>query len=208
VAPGRLAAAAAGVGATFVQVSTNEVFDGEADAPYTETDATRAINPYAASKLAGEEAVMEADTDHLIVRTAWIFGPGGRNFPSRIVAAAQRAAAAGEPLRVVADEWGNPTWAPDLAAAMVRAVELGARGVLHLAGEPAASRYELARAILAGMERVRIEPISQADYPRPAPVPPRAVLSMARARGLGIGPLDWREPAAGYARRLLAEDGA
>ncbi len=111
-AAGAVAAAGAAAGALSVQISTNEVFDGELDRPYAEDDEPSPINPYGASKLAGERAVATANPRHLIVRTAWLFGPRGTNFVTKILAAAERARAAGEPLRVVDDEWGNPTWTP------------------------------------------------------------------------------------------------
>ena len=202
-APGRLAGAAADTGALFVQVSTNEVFDGQAVAPYAEDAPTAPINPYAASKLAGERAVAQAAAEHLIVRTAWVFGPGGTNFPSRILRAAQAARDRSEPLRVVADELGNPTWAPDLASRIVAAVAAGLRGVLHLAGEPPASRFEWAQAILRDLPGIQLLPIPQAEYQRASAVPPRAVLNMGRAYAAGLEAMDWRPPTAAYATELL-----
>ena len=91
-AAGLVAEAAAEVDAVIVQISTNEVFDGQHLARYAEDDEPRPINPYGASKLAGERLVSAANARHLIVRTAWIFGPGGRNFPSKILEAARRKA--------------------------------------------------------------------------------------------------------------------
>ena len=207
-AAGRLAAAAAEIGAAFIQVSTNEVFDGTSEEPYGEDARTNPINPYAASKLAGEHAVAGANPKHLIVRTAWIFGPGGQNFPTRIIAAARRMRAERKPLRVVTDEIGNPTWAPDLARAIATAQDRGQRGILHLAGEPAVSRHDWARVILSDMPDLHIEPILSSDYARPSAVPPRAVLSMGHARLLGIGRLGWEGASSAYAAELLAEGGA
>jgi dTDP-4-dehydrorhamnose reductase len=203
-APGRLAAAAARIDAAFVQISTNEVFDGESAHAYTEDAEPHPINPYGASKLAGERAVASANADHLIVRTAWIFGPGGTNFPSKIMAAARKAREREEALRVVADEHGNPTWAPDLAAALASATGKNLRGVLHLAGEPPTTRYEWASEILAGFAGIQLEAISRSDYERPARVPARAILGMGRARSLGIAPMDWRPRVNQYAADLLA----
>ena len=207
-APGRLARVAADAGALFVQVSTNEVFDGRAHEPYPEDAPTRPINAYAASKLAGEHAVAEAGGEYLIVRTAWIFGPGGTNFPTRILRAALGARDRREPLRVVADELGNPTWAPDLARRMVDAVAAGLSGVVHLAGEPAASRFDWAQLILRDLPGVDLQAISQAEYRRASAVPPRAVLDMGRAAAAGLEPMDWRPPTAAYAAELLQAAGA
>jgi dTDP-4-dehydrorhamnose reductase len=208
-AAGRVAEAAAAADATMVQISTNEVFDGASDEPYREDDEPNPINAYGASKLAGERLVAQASPRHLLVRTAWIFGPGGRNFPAKILEVARRQAAAGEPVRVVADEHGNPTWAPDLAEAIhvaVAAFEAGGLGpgILHVAGGPPTSRFAWAEAVLRQVPGVQLVPISLAQYPRPSRVPPRAVLSTERTRSLGIPPFDWRPATASYVSDLLA----
>ena len=152
---------------------------------------------------------MAANPLHLIVRTAWIFGPGGRNFPSRIMEVARRQAEAGQPLRVVADEFGNPTWALDLARGILGAVLAVLHGtirssILHIAGEPPTSRFVWAEAILAGMPHLELQPISSADYSRPSRVPLHAVLATDRARELGITPSDWRGATEAYAELLAA----
>jgi len=208
-AAGRLAEAAAATDAIMVQISTNEVFDGTSKELYQEDDDPSPINAYGASKLAGERLVAQAAPRHLLVRTAWIFGPGGRNFPGKILEIARRQAAAGEPVRVVADEYGNPTWAPDLAEAIriaVTAFESGGvgSGVLHIAGEPPTTRFAWAEVVLKDVTGARLVPISLDQYPRASRVPPRAVLSTARARSLGIPPSDWRPATARYVSDLLA----
>jgi dTDP-4-dehydrorhamnose reductase len=204
-AAGEIAALAERAGALIVHLSTNEVFDGMLHRPYREDDPPAPINPYGASKLAGENAVSARNRRSLIVRTAWLFSPRPRTFPARIRAAAERARAAGEPLRVVRDEFGNPTWCADLARAIVDLSRRGLRGdvppLLHVAGWPPVSRYDWAVASLADMrEAVRIEPIRQADYPRPGRVPPRAVLDITLARDLGVLPSDWRTATAALVR--------
>jgi dTDP-4-dehydrorhamnose reductase len=212
-AAGELAQAASRVGALSVQISTNEVFDGLADRPYAEADMPSPINPYGASKLAGEQLVAAANPEHLIVRTAWIFGPGGRNFPSRITEVARREADAGRAIRVVDDEIGNPTWAPDLARGIWQAIQLrveqrGPVSILHLAGEPPTSRFHWAEKILSGSPGVRVTAIPSAEYPRPAPVPRRAVLSMELAHSMGIAPWDWEAATAEYVAELPAAMGS
>lgn len=208
VGAGLVAAAATTAGALVVQISTNEVFDGTSDHPYREADAANPINPYGASKLAGEQAVAAANPRHLIVRAAWLFGRTNGAFPGKIRKAAERARSAGEPLRVVADEHGNPTWVPDLAAAVVRATSLAQRGnaptILHIAGWPPASRLEWARAVLLDLGDLRMESVSRAAFERASRVPERAVLDIEVARSLGIQPSDWRAATA----RLLAPSGA
>lgn len=198
LAAGALARAAAESGALIVQISTNEVFDGASHRPYTEDDAPNPINPYGVSKLAGESAVASAGPRHLIVRSAWLYGRGNRNFPGKIREVAERMLAAGRPLRVVADEWGNPTDVRWLAPAIVRLVEMATAGtagfgIHHLAGAPATSRLEWARMILRDTS-VTIEPMRLDEYVRDSRVPPRAVLDVSRAAALGIDPLDWRVP--------------
>jgi len=211
-AAGYVAEAAAACGALAVQVSTNEVFDGSQESPYAEDDAVNPINPYGESKLAGERAVAAATGRHLIVRTAWLFGPGGTNFPGKIIAAALRQRAAGELLRVVADEIGNPTWTPDLAEGMraaVTAVVDGrlAPGTLHLCGQPPISRYGWAEQILRPMSDAVLVPIQAAEFTRASRSPRRAVLSTARAELIGVGPFDWRGPSERYAADIMEASG-
>lgn len=200
-AAGAVARAAAAAGAVMVQISTNEVFDGMLDRAYTEDDEPNPINAYGASKLVGERAVAAANPHHIIVRTAWLHGRGERNFPGKIRAVAERMLAEGRPLRVVADEWGNPTDVRWLAPAIVRLVELttagrASFGIHHLAGAPATSRLDWAMAILRDSP-VTIEPMRLDEYLRDSRVPQRAVLDVSRAAALGIDPFDWRVPVAG-----------
>lgn len=194
---GRVARAAAVAGALIVQISTNEVFDGTLDRPYTEEDEPRPINPYGASKLAGEVAVAAATQRNLVVRTAWLYG-GATSFPVKIRAAADRMLAEGRPLRVVDDEWGNPTAVSWLATATERLVGLeaaiGVVGPVHLAGSPPTSRYGWAEELLRDVP-VRMARIAAADYPRPSRVPLRAILDLGRATGLGIEAWGWRSGA-------------
>jgi dTDP-4-dehydrorhamnose reductase len=200
-AAGAVARAAAAAGALIVQVSTNEVFDGTLTRAYTEEDEPNPINAYGASKLAGERAVAAANSRHIILRTAWLYGPGERNFPAKIRVVAERMLAEGRPLRVVDDEWGNPTDVRWLARAVGRLVQLATAGtagfgIHHLAGAPATSRLDWARAILRDSP-VTIEPMRLDEYLRDSRVPQRAVLDVSRAAALGIEPFDWRVPVAG-----------
>jgi dTDP-4-dehydrorhamnose reductase len=207
-APSRLAALTRPWQPLFVQISTNEVFDGTAERPYDEDAIAAPINPYGKSKLAAERGVASATPSHLLIRTAWLFGPDGRNFVSKILGAAEGARDRGEALRVVDDEWGNPTWAPALAAAILqvvsRAPTAGIR-VLHLAGSPASSRHAWALRALESMEDApKLTTMALADYERPSRVPARAVLATALARSLGIRPIDWQETTDRYVANLRA----
>lgn len=198
VGAGTVAAAAARSGALSVQVSTNEVFDGLGAAPYAETDPPSPRNPYGRSKLHGEEATLAANPRALVIRSAWLFGGDRPGFPDKIRAAAERMVAAGQPLRVVADEIGNPTPVPELADRIIRLVDMAVEGmtptgVYHLAGEPPISRLAWAHEILSDMPDLVLEPIELREYERPSVVPPGAVLDMTRVHRLGIEPIRWRE---------------
>lgn len=201
-AAGRVAEVAADVGALIVQVSTNEVFDGTADRPYRPGDEPSPVNAYGRSKLAGERAVAAANPRHLIVRTAWLFGPGGTNFVTKVLAAASRAAAGDAPVRLVTDETGNPTWAPDLAAAIVALVARAEPGaVLHAAGTPPATRLEWGTVALeAAGVAVAVEPVPLSAFERASTPPPRAVLAPSPE----VATMDWRPPTREYARQLAA----
>ena len=199
-AAGAIAELAADCDALVVQVSTNEVFDGTLDRPYREGDAPNPINAYGASKLAGERAVAARTPRHLIVRTAWLFGPGGTNFVTKILAAADRAAQAGESLRIVEDEWGNPTWTPDLAATIR---ELSSRPapptIVHAVGDPPTSRLGWATVALegAGVE-ISVEPVSLAAFDRASTPPARGILRPSS----GLPIMEWRPVTTRYAAQV------
>jgi dTDP-4-dehydrorhamnose reductase len=195
LATGVIAAACAARGLDLVVVSTNEVFDGERTdgLGYAAGDPPNPINPYGASKLAGEIAAMDAyeaatgvrigavegrssapvRPQLAIVRTAWLFGPPGADFPAKIVAAAERARAAGEALRVVGDEIGNPTSTGDLAEAIVELLGSGApEGIHHCVNEGAVSRAGWARELLRRMALdVVIDEVPASTWERPSRPP-------------------------------------
>jgi dTDP-4-dehydrorhamnose reductase len=156
-ATGVLATACATRGIDLVVVSTNEVFDGRRTdgRGYSPDDEPAPLNPYGASKLAGERAAAKAYAGPSrsgalgIVRTAWLFGPPGNDFPAKILAAAERSRAAAEPLRVVADEIGSPTYTHDLAEGIVELIGGAAvAGVHHIVNAGGASRADWARDLL------------------------------------------------------------
>ncbi len=187
-------------GAGMVYISTNEVFDGRADRPYLETDSANPINPYARSKHMGEVYVRSLLSRYYIVRIAWLFSPGGNNFPAKIVALARER---GE-LSVVTDEISSPTFAPDLAQALVKLVQSGRYGTYHLVNEGVCSRYEFARAALdgAGMARVPIKPMLSRDFQRLSTPPLYAPLrNFAAAEALGLKLRPWQEALADYQAR-------
>ncbi len=178
-ATGVLAQACAERGVDLVVVSTNEVFDGARTdgRPYAVDDVPAPANPYGASKLAGERAAVEAFGGRGVVgiaRTAWLFGPPGPDFPRRILDAAEQAVANGEPLRVVDDEWGTPTYAADVAEAICELLADDAHGGLHhLVDGGVATRAEWAADVLARMGVVvALEPVPSSTWTR-ASTPPR-----------------------------------
>ena len=186
-------------GAWLLYVSTNCVFDGCQAEPYGEDATPNPISVYGASKLAGEEAVRQELERHFIVRSSWLFGPGGANFVTKILSAARTPAQ----LRGVADEIACPTFAPDLGPALIRLAETGRFGVYHLTNQGACSRLEYMRAILAavGIDKP-VMPVCLADFQRPSRPPAQSALANTRAAALGISPRPWQEALVEYAPTL------
>ncbi|CAN5853140.1 dTDP-4-dehydrorhamnose reductase [soil metagenome] len=198
-----LAEACRAVGAGLVLVSTNEVFDGERrdGRGYSEDDEPRPRNPYGASKLAGERAARAAfGSAHglWVVRTAWLFGPPGHDFPDKIVSAADRLLP-GESLPVVADEHGSPTYTLDLAAGILGLIKVTARGTFHLVGAGHTSRLGWARQVLAVRRPERsVHPISRTEFARDSDAPAWAVLDASHAAAVGVRMRPWGEALSEY----------
>jgi len=192
-----LAAVADEHGAALVQVSTDYVFDGLSDRPYREDDPVAPRSAYGRTKLAGELAA-QAARRHLVVRTAWLYGEGA-NF----VGAIRRQIAAGATeLRVVADQHGSPTWAADLAGAIVALLGAGAEGVVHAVNAGSTTWFGFASEIVRLLgARINVVPVSTSEYPRPAPRPPQSTLATERLTTLlGRGLPPWQDAL----RRFLA----
>lgn len=195
-----IALAAYDVGAAILQISSNEVFNGQQTAPYREYDATAAANPYGYSKLVAERAVTAVNPRHYIVRIAWLFDAGGRNF----VHAIRNAAQAGKPLRVVTDEVANPTYNVDLVQALSKLIQTERYGTYHLTNAGACSRYTFARHVLdcAGFADTPITPISGKEWPRASTPPAYAALANTAAASLGITLRPWQEAVAEFVATL------
>ena len=200
--PKYLAEGCARCGAALVQVSTNEVFPGHPGIFYREYDRMQAISSYARSKQAGEIAVTQMLRQLYIVRVAWLFGSGGVNFPAKIVDAANRLGS----LRVVSDEFGNPTYAPDVAAALVPLIESKRYGIYHLVNEGWTSRHQFAQQVLAhsGRGAIELTPISHKEWQRTTQPPLHAVLVNQAAAALGIRLRPWEEAVEEYCRQEFA----
>lgn len=177
VAVGELGRIAAKAGARVVHFSTDYVFNGKATRPYREDAPTDPVNAYGASKLAGEQALARSGADWLIVRTQWLFGEHGKSFPRTMCERAR----AGLATRVVQDQTGRPTYAPDLAAAVWRLIERGARGVVHAANDGQATWFEVAARVFSHAGRPELlTPCLTTDFPTPARRPRYSVLDTTR----------------------------
>jgi dTDP-4-dehydrorhamnose reductase len=192
VGSANVARACHGAGCRLVAVSTDYVFAGDLDRPYHEGDAPGPRTVYGASKLAGEEAVRARCAEHLIVRVGWLYGPGGPSFLHTML---RLGAAAGEPLRVVDDQIGNPTSTDAVAARLLDLIDAGAGGTFHLTCEGEATWFAFAGRLLAlGGSPRAVVPCGTAEYPRPAPRPANSRLEKRALRLGGFAPMmRWEE---------------
>ena len=197
-----LAEAAEAAGAAMLHISTDYVFDGAGGAPYDEAAPTAPQNIYGASKLAGEQAVLAACRRAVVMRTSWVFGAHGQNFVKTML----RLGRERDSLGIVADQYGAPTAATDIAAALITVVrrhtpeQLAERaGIYHYCGSPYASWFEFAETIFAEaaaqgvLAKIpAVKPIATADYPTPAKRPADSRLDCGKIRAVfGIAPCDW-----------------
>lgn len=201
--PANLADECRAAGAPLIHISTDYVFDGKARRPYEEDDPHGPINAYGRSKWEGEEAVRSRLAEHVIIRTAWLYGARGANFVKTIL----RLAGEREELRIVDDQSGCPTWTRDLAGCIVRiaARTLDGRdevkwGTYHFCGAGVTTWYDFARAIVEWARRKEslkvkdIKPIPTTSYPVPAERPAWSVLDCRKiGKEFGISPSAWEE---------------
>ncbi|MDY6938515.1 MAG: dTDP-4-dehydrorhamnose reductase [Cyanobacteriota bacterium] len=208
IAPGILAEETHKLGATLLHISTDYVFDGTQSHPYQESDPTQPLGAYGQSKLAGEEAIRQVTPEHIILRTAWVYGVGGTgNFAKTML----RLGGDRPELRVVADQIGTPSWTGDIARAIVGLVAQHGdiSGTYHFTNSGAASWYDFAVAIFEEAKPLgfplkidRVLPITTPEYPTPAQRPAYSVLASQKiAKVLGAPPPHWR---AGL-RQMLAD---
>lgn len=196
-----VAAACREADASMVYIGTNEVFDGRKREPYVETDAPRPLNAYGASKLEGEQLVRQTLPQHYIIRTAWLYGQGGTNFVTKVLAAAGAGRVSG-----VIDETATPTWTRDLAAALGALIETGRYGVYHLTNGGQASRYDWAKeALRLAGNKADVRPVTTEEYRASLPPdavaprkPPYSVLANKAAAALGIELRPWQDALGEY----------
>lgn len=202
-----VATLAAERGIWLIGVSTDFVFSGNGGAPYPEDAPPDPISAYGASKLAGERAILTADPSFAVARTAWVYGGRGKHFPRTVLAMLAKHGK----MEVVDDEVGCPTFAGDLAEALVTLLPHLPSGILHLTNEGATSRFTLARRVAteAGQDPGLIAPVSTkaflAKYPLPARRPANSTLANTRAAAMGVRMPPWDDAVARYVPILAAE---
>jgi dTDP-4-dehydrorhamnose reductase len=195
-AAGQLGRLAAASGKWVLHFSTDFVFDGRLDRPYTETDAVNPINEYGRSKLAGEQLLARSGCRHCIVRLEWTYGTHGRNFVTKIIDSAK----AGGALNVVDDQVGSPTATAEVAQVACKLLDKRAEGLFHFAAAGYASRFEVARFILDQLSlSVPLSPCRSSDYPSPAQRPLNSRFDCSKIQAwLGRPIRHWQEPLADF----------
>jgi len=195
-AVGHLAAACEKVSAGLVQISTDYVFAGDENRPYTEDSPVAPRSAYGRTKLSGEEQARKAE-NHLVLRTAWLYGHGSRNF---VEAIRNQIEGGAESLKVVADQHGCPTFCDDLADALLDLIAAGVHGTIHTvnAGHTTWHGFAVEIVNLLGVH-VDVRPVTTAEFPRPATRPPYSVLDTSRLESiLGRSMPPWEEALARY----------
>lgn len=174
--PRNLAIAAEEKKIPLLHVSSDYVFDGLAGKPYREDDAPNPLSVYGKSKLDGENEVAAINSRHLIVRTAWVYSVTGKNFCKTMIKLGLKG-----DVRVVSDQFGSPTYAPHLAQGIRKLIESSAQGIYHLAGSGGTSWFGLTSYLFEMLRfKSKVQPISTAEFPRPAKRPVSAVLETGR----------------------------
>ena len=204
--PENLASACREIGAVFVTISTDYVFDGQKSGFYTQLDTPNPLSVYAASKLAGERLPMAAYDRSILVRTGYIFGTGGANFLSTVVGRARK----GEKLKVITDTYGTPTYANDLAVRLRELAVADVPGIYHVVNSgPGVSFEQFTQKVLAllGKSDATVETVLAAALNRPAPRPYNSRLRCLRSGEIGLSPLpDWESALARFVKSELSLD--
>ena len=196
---GHVARSCRSAGARLIQLSTDYVFDGTSPVPYTEESFPHPLNVYGESKLQGEQLILETGGNHLILRTAWLYGKHGKNFVDTIL----RLASQQEELRVVDDQQGSPTFTRDLSRAIAQLLDKDVQGILHVTNSGSCSWFEFAKEILETKpipgRKIRLVPISSRELVRPARRPSNSLLDCSRFQKLTGGKMrPWDEALRDY----------
>ena len=197
--PKYLASAAKKCGARVIQVSTDFVFDGNGNRPYTEEDQTNPLSEYGRTKLEGERNIQSYCDSYLIVRTSWLFGHNGINFAAKMLELAEQH----KELSIVTDETGSPTYTPDLAEALWILIKQKCEGVINISNDGSCSRYEWAEYIFETMGfKIKMNPIKSSEYKRPANVPLNSTLNCQKFTTItGMQMRPWEETVESYLRK-------
>jgi dTDP-4-dehydrorhamnose reductase len=185
------------IGCLLVTYGSDYIFDGSSSRPYREDDAARPLSAYGRSKLLAEKALAEENPRFLLIRSQWLFGAHGRNFVSTVIDKARR----GDPLRIVTDQTGTPTYTRDLAFATKLLIDAGAQGTFHFSNAGETNWFEFAAYAIArsGQRPASLSPARTGDLAYPAPRPAYSVLSKEKyIRVTGVPPRSWEDAVAEF----------
>ena len=195
-----VARAAAESDSRLLFISTDYVFDGRKNSPYEISDERRPINAYGKSKADAEEKIVGILPDCCIVRTSWLFGPGGKCFPDTILKLATRSE-----IEVVNDQRGSPTYTFDLADAIIQLCRSNGKGIIHCTNSDDCTWYEFAAEVLRNAgSNTRVRPTTSDRFVRPAERPQYSVLSPASLNAYGISLRSWKETIPAYLEQRSA----
>ena len=200
------------INAPLIHISTDFVFDGKKKTPYVETDPIHPLGIYGRSKALGEQEIARRLDAHIIIRTSWLYGTHGKNFVKTMIAAAAK----GKALGVVADQFGSPTSARDLAAAIVEIIKqktsLNANtwGIYHYCGKGITSWHEFAETIFqmadATIPVPEVRPITTDQYPAKAPRPPYSALDCSKMQSVfGVETIPWEQSLSQVVKSILTQ---
>tara|TARA_B100001964_G_scaffold77304_1_gene87523 strand:- start:3313 stop:4212 length:900 start_codon:yes stop_codon:yes gene_type:complete len=197
--PKYIAAAAKECGSRVIQISTDFVFDGNGNRPYTEENQTNPLSEYGRTKLEGERNIQSYCDSYLIVRTSWLFGHNGVNFAAKMLELAEQH----KELSIVTDETGSPTYTPDLAEALWILIKQKCEGIINVSNDGSCSRYEWAKYIFETMGfKIKMNQIKSSEYKRPTKVPLNSTLNCQKFTTItGMKMRSWEETVESYLRK-------
>ncbi len=197
--PKYIAAAAKKCGARVIHISTDYVFDGNSNRPYTEEDQANPLSEYGRTKLEGEKNIKSHCNSYLIVRTSWLFGHNGVSFVSKMVELAEH----NNELSIVTDEAGSPTYTPDLSEALLTLIKQKCDGIINVSNDGSCSRYKCAEFIFETMGyNIKMNPIKSSEYKRPAKVPHNSTLNCQKFNTItGMRMRPWQEAVESYLKK-------